>query len=77
MSYTKEYKIKFPVVLTAEDYHQFDDMANVMSDTLNESIIYTEIGFDYRYFAAFHPRSITLDTEDLDSLRMKYNLEPD
>jgi len=77
MSYTKEYKVKFPIVMSAVDYHEFNDMANVMSETLDESIIYTEIGFDYHYYAAFHPRFITLDTEDLDSLRMKYNLESD
>lgn len=72
-----KYEIKYPIVLSYNDYHEFDFAADVMSKTLNDDITYTEFGFDYMYYAAFHPANITLDTEEIQRLQFKYNVSPD
>lgn len=74
MPVSKEYTVKFPIVVSAEDYHEFNGIAEVIAIALNDEITHTEIGFDYLYYAAIHPMSYIMDTEELQLLQRQYNL---
>jgi hypothetical protein len=68
-------EVEFPIVLSFSDYHEFDNAADIMSILVGSKITHTEIGYDMEYYAAFHPDSIILDTEDLKRLRKQYNVD--
>ena len=69
MSVSKQYTVNFPLVLTAKDYHDFDTIAEIMSKTLKENVEYTEIGFDFLYYAAFYPKSYELTDSEIETLQ--------
>lgn len=75
MPVSKTYTIEFPFVKSAKDYHEFDFLADDLSSFLNEKITFTEIGFDYTYYAAFYPESYIMDNDEVKLLQNKYNLD--
>ena len=60
----KTYKIKFPLLQSALDYHEFSSMAKSMSAVLSDNITYYEIGYnDMSYWAIFYPKSMKMTEE--------------
>lgn len=75
MPVTKQCTVHFPIVIMADDYHEFSNIADNMSNTLGIDIKYTELGYDCQYFAAFHPENYTPDPEEMEYMRNHYNLD--
>jgi hypothetical protein len=67
------FTITFPKIVTARDYHAFDDIRWALNQVVSAKIRVKELGFKYKYYAVLYVDTVPTNDE-IDNLLKEHEI---